>query len=199
MPYGKPWALGPFTKDPRPILEPNPASSFLCPVSGRTVAWESSNVFNPAAVMKDSEVHLFYRADDEPKRDDRGVFYTCRIGHARSSDGESFTRSEEPVLHPDNDFLLPYTWERGLWDPHILEDEAGTYYLYYNTDNGTTHRRRAATSQDRVEWRKHGSIFQRSRGEDHEAINGLVRLGDRWHLYYGGAGSGPTRPRVSRS
>ena len=43
-----PWAIGPFAKLPQPVLEPAPASTFECPVSGKVVRWESQDVYNPA-------------------------------------------------------------------------------------------------------------------------------------------------------
>jgi len=197
MAYGKAWAIGPFSKHRAPALEPSDAAEFWCPVTGRSVRWESSNVYNPATVVKDGSVHLFYRADGHAKTDAEGRrYYTCRIGHGWSNDGVHFSRGSAPVLYPDRDEYLPYTWDRGLWDPHIVEDEDGTYYLYYNTDNGHTHRRHVATSRDLVQWRLHGSIFAQFRGADYSAINGLViwrpegerkiaaKIDGRYWMYY---------------
>ena len=197
MAYGKDWAIGPFTKVEQPVLTPKPDSTFTCPVSGEIEQWEISNVFAPAAVVKDDAVHYFYRADGPAKQDSDGrEFHTCRIGLASSTDGLHFTRRSEPVLSPENDFLKKYTWDRGLWDPHITEDENGTYFLQYNTDNGKTHRRCVATSKDLVNWEKHGSIFRKSRGDDYYAINGLViwrqdkhrkiaaRINGKYWMYY---------------
>src|SRR5690348_16288847 len=66
-PAGKndPWLL-PFTKPAsgNPVLQPAPASVFLCPVSGKTVHWEQKDVFNPAAVMRHDTLFLIYRAED---------------------------------------------------------------------------------------------------------------------------------------
>lgn len=54
------------------------------------VWWESEAVFNPAAVVFDGRVHLFYRA--------LGRDGISRVGHASSADGVHFDeRSEEPV------------------------------------------------------------------------------------------------------
>ena len=54
-----------------PILSPNPQNW-----------WESEAVFNPAAIVHDERVHLFYRA--------LGRDGISRIGHATSGDGINF-------------------------------------------------------------------------------------------------------------
>lgn len=52
--------------------------------------WESEAVFNPAALVHDNRVHLFYRA--------MGTDGISRIGHASSPDGIHFDeRSIEPI------------------------------------------------------------------------------------------------------
>jgi len=62
-----------------PVLGPNPENW-----------WESAAVFNPAAVVHDGRVHLFYRA--------LGQDGISRIGHASSPDGTNFDeRSPNPV------------------------------------------------------------------------------------------------------
>ena len=62
-----------------PVLGPNPKHW-----------WESEAVFNPAAVVHDGRVHLFYRA--------LGQDGVSRIGHASSPDGTNFDeRSPNPV------------------------------------------------------------------------------------------------------
>jgi predicted GH43/DUF377 family glycosyl hydrolase len=56
-------------------------------------AWESREVFNPAAVYLDGKVHLLYRAV--------GHDNISRIGYAASSDGVHIdTRLTEPVYAP---------------------------------------------------------------------------------------------------
>ena len=156
------WALGPFVKLERPVLEPNPAATFRCPVAGKTVRWEAQNVYNPAAVVKDGKVWLLYRADDEPRQGGWGR--TCRIGLAISSDGRQFTRHPEPVIYPDNDAWKRYEWEGGCEDIHIIEDEAGTYYVNYTAWTGTADSIGIATSKDLVHWTKHGPAFAQAYG-----------------------------------
>ena len=156
------WALGPFVKQEKPVLEPNPSATFACPVAGKVVHWESQNVYNPAVVVKDDKVWLLYRADDEPRSSGWGR--TCRIGLAVSSDGRNFTRFAEPVIYPDNDAFKQYEWEGGCEDIHIIEDEAGKYYVNYTAWNGKTDSIGVATSTDLRHWTKHGPAFGKAYG-----------------------------------
>lgn len=152
-----PWTLGPFVKHDaaNPVLSPLPDSVFRCPVRGELVHWEAKDVFNPAAVVREGKVYLLYRAEDCVGR----FAGTSRIGLATSDDGLHFTRRPEPVLYPDHDDCLPFENEGGCEDPRVVEDESGTYYMYYTAYNGEKARLFVATSTDLVSWRKHGSVF----------------------------------------
>lgn len=153
------WALGPFAKWGRPVLSPTSRSAFRCPIERREVRWEQQNVYNPAAVVRGGRVCLLYRADDGPKPTAWGR--TCRIGLAWSDDGRRFERLGTPVLYPDEDAWKPFEWEGGCEDLHIVEDQAGTYYMNYTAWNGTRDAMLVATSNDLVHWRKHGPAFAR--------------------------------------
>jgi predicted GH43/DUF377 family glycosyl hydrolase len=178
------WQMGPFVKLDQPVLRPDANSIFMCPILKREVRFEQQNVYNPAVVVRDEKIYLLYRADDgspnatsgsiDEKREGWGR--TCRIGLAESADGRNFTRRSAPVLYPDKDFMEKYEWECGLEDPHIVEDEKGTYYLTYNTYDGKIlaglcvglARLCVATSNDLVNWKKHGQVF-------YKAYNGKYR------------------------
>lgn len=156
------WSWGPFVKHDKPVLEPNAEATFRCPVSNKIVHWESQNVYNPAVVVRDDQVWLLYRADDEPRP--QGWGRTCRIGLAASRDGRHFTRFAEPVLYPDNDAWKQYEWEGGCEDIHIVEDEAGTYFVNYTTWSGKSDSIGVATSRDLRHWTKHGPAFAQAYG-----------------------------------
>ncbi len=81
----------PFTRAPEnPILSPN-ASNW----------WEADAVFNPAALLADGRVHLFYRA--------MGHDGVSRIGYASSADGIHFDeRLTYPVYAPIKGFGIPH-------------------------------------------------------------------------------------------
>ena len=126
--------LGPFTPyAENPILRPQ----------GDT--WESSSVYNPAAVVKDDQVVLLYRAHADD--------IISHVGLATSDDGIHFERRPEPVLSPSE----PYD-EFGVEDPRVTEID-GTYYLTYSGWDRTNAQLCLATSTDLVTWEKHGPMF----------------------------------------
>jgi beta-1,2-mannosidase len=150
------WALLPFVKvdSVNPVLLPGD-NSFACPILKKTILWEEKDVFNPAAVVKDDQVFLLYRAEDKI-----GKFAgTSRLGLAVSSDGLHFSKMETPVLYPDNDSLKIYEWEGGIEDPRIVEDENGTYIVTYTAYDGKIARLMLATSTDLKHWTKHGTVL----------------------------------------
>ena len=58
--------------------------------------WESGSVYNPAAVVKDGQVVLLYRAHADD--------IISHVGLATSDDGIHFERHPEPVLSPSEDY-----------------------------------------------------------------------------------------------
>jgi beta-1,2-mannosidase len=154
------WTIGPFTRElgGQPVLEPTAQARFACPISGRSVAWEEKDVFNPAAMVRNGTVHLLYRAQDTIGR----PAGTSRIGLATSHDGVRFERHPSPVLYPDNDAFREYEWEGGCEDPRIVEAEDGRYVLTYTAYDGKTARLCVASSTDLVSWTKHGLAFARA-------------------------------------
>jgi predicted GH43/DUF377 family glycosyl hydrolase len=156
----EPWEMGPFVKREKPILSPTVESVFTCPILKKEVKWESQNVYNPAAVVRDGKVYLLYRADDTNK--DLKWGRTCRIGLAVSDDGITFKRHGKPVVFPDNDDWKKYEWEGGCEDLHVVEGPDGVYYMNYTTWSGTADTVSIATSKDLVAWTKHGPAFRKA-------------------------------------
>jgi predicted GH43/DUF377 family glycosyl hydrolase len=126
--------LGPFTPyAENPILRP------------RGDSWESSNLYNPAALVQGDQVVLLYRAHADD--------IVSHIGLATSNDGFHFEREEEPILSPEHDY------ERyGCEDPRVTCID-GTYYLTYTGWDRTTARLCLATSTDLHTWTKHGPVL----------------------------------------
>ena len=152
----EPWPLGPFIKADaaNPCLAPDAATIFDCPLAG-SVAWEAKDVFNPAAVVRAGKLCLLYRAEDTV-----GRFHgTSRIGLAESDDGLHFTRRAAPVLFPARDAQQAIEWEGGCEDPRVVERAEGGYVLTYTAFDGCVARLCVATSDDLVQWRKHGPAF----------------------------------------
>jgi predicted GH43/DUF377 family glycosyl hydrolase len=125
------WMLGPFTRpeSAQPVIKPDPAAVFNCPMRQMPVHWEANHTFNPAAVVKDGKVYVIYRAEDDKGHGIGG--YTSRLGLASSDDGIHFTRMPAPVLYPDNDAQKDHEWQGGCEDPRCVETEDGTYVLFY--------------------------------------------------------------------
>lgn len=131
---GARFPLGPFAAyDGNPILRPGPAD------------WESTNVYNPTALVDGDEVILLYRAHSDD--------IVSHIGLARSDDGLHFRREPEPVLSPRE----PYE-SHGCEDPRLAVID-GTYYLTYTGWDGWVARLCLATSTDLHHWRRHGPLF----------------------------------------
>ena len=71
-------------------------------MTGKQVAWEANDVFNPAATIKDNRIYILYRAED---RSGKAIgTRTSRIGLAESNDGISMKRRTAPVMFPGNGF-----------------------------------------------------------------------------------------------
>ena len=86
--------------------------------------WESKAVCNPAAVLVDKKIHLFYRATAE---DD-----VSTIGYASSKDGFNFTeRSDSPVYFPREDFEL-----KGVEDPRVVVIGEKLFMTYTGWNGG---------------------------------------------------------------
>ena len=139
-----------------PILKPDAARK-----------WESGAVFNCGATRsEDGHVYLLYRAvsSDYTRKPDRGGYdnYVSSIGCAVSQDGINFTRFEQPVIQPTEE------WERyGCEDPRItrLEVDGRPLYLITYTAlsapafSGRGDRVALASTEDFRAFHKHGVII----------------------------------------
>jgi predicted GH43/DUF377 family glycosyl hydrolase len=126
--------LGPFKPfEGNPILRP------------QGDGWESASVYNPAAVVKDGQVVLLYRAHADD--------IVSHVGLATSDDGIHFDRHPEPVLSPSEDYD-----RYGAEDPRVTEVD-GTYYMTYTGWDRKHAQLCLATSTDLFTWTKHGPLF----------------------------------------
>lgn len=162
------WAMGPFIRpaNVNPVISPNTKSVFFDPMSKQNLAWEASDVFNPAATVKDNRIYVLYRAEDKSgigigKR-------TSRLGIAESKDGIKMKRGKKPVFYPDEDGQREYEWPGGCEDPRIAVTEDGLYVMLYTQWNRKVARLAVATSRDLKTWTKHGPAF-------HKAHNGKFK------------------------
>ena len=156
------WALGGFVRPEKanPIITPNPSNQFDCPMQDKKIGWEESDVFNPAATVKDGKIYVLYRAEDNSAT---GIGKrTSRIGLAESEDGIHMKRRKTPVMYPDKDNMKEYEWEGGCEDPRVTMTEDGLYVMAYTSWNRKGARLCIATSHDLVKWEKHGPAFAKA-------------------------------------
>lgn len=156
------WALGGFVRPEKanPIITPNPSNQFDCPMQDKKIGWEESDVFNPAATVKDGKIYVLYRAEDNSAT---GIGKrTSRIGLAESEDGIHMKRRKTPVMYPDKDNMKEYEWEGGCEDPRVTMTEDGLYVMAYTSWNQKVARLCIATSHDLVKWEKHGPAFAKA-------------------------------------
>ena len=176
-PERKDFEMGPFVKLDKPILGPDSQLKFNCPMLKRDVLWAEAGMMSPAAVVRNGKVYLLFRGIQPPDPSNQLHTSLGRIGLAYSEDGRNFTVCPEPVVFPDNDFMKEHEWEGGLEDPHLIETEAGVYYIYYNSFNQKTGQNRicAATSTDLIHWNKQGTIYKNSaKYRDVSCVSGTV-------------------------
>jgi predicted GH43/DUF377 family glycosyl hydrolase len=155
------WALGPFIRPENvgSIIIPD-TSSFIDPMTNKLIQWESSDTFNPAAAVKNGEIYILYRAEDNTAI---GIgSRTSRIGIAISKDGISVKRSSHPVLFPANDLAKEYEWTGGCEDPRVSVTEDGTYVILYTEWNHKVPRLAAAISKNLTTWEKNGPVFKQA-------------------------------------
>jgi predicted GH43/DUF377 family glycosyl hydrolase len=97
-----------------PILQPKPGSW-----------WEGAQTRNPAAVLHEGKVHLFYTAAG-----DIDVEHKLCLGHAVSSDGFNFERvGDEPFIAPSASEFDGFD-AGGVEDPRAVSID-GTIYITY--------------------------------------------------------------------
>lgn len=197
----KPWMLGPFERpeNAKPIIQSDSSTIFKDPMTGTEVAWQSKATFNPAAVVRDSKIHVLYRAEEDLRTDSIGG-HTSRIGLAISKDGITYDTKEEPIFYPDNDDQKKYEWIGGTEDPRIVQSDDGRYILTYTQWNGEFPRLALATSPDLKNWTKHGPIFEEYKDgkyNDRETKSGAIvtelkngklvatKINGKYYMYYG--------------
>ncbi|RYY55111.1 MAG: hypothetical protein EOO09_11850 [Chitinophagaceae bacterium] len=130
------------------------------PMKKQLVKWESNDVFNPAATVKDGKIVVLYRAED---KSGKGIGErTSRIGYAETTDGITMTRRTAPVLFPANDSQKEFEWTGGCEDPRVAVTEDGLYVILYTQWNKKVPRIGVATSRDLLKWKKTGPAFRKA-------------------------------------
>jgi predicted GH43/DUF377 family glycosyl hydrolase len=120
-------------------------------IAPRGTGWEAAGTFNPAMVTHGDKIVMLYRAQDG-----RG---TSRLGYAESADGLHFTRRDQPVLSP----VEEYEKDGGVEDPRLVQF-GHTYYLTYTGYNKKDAQLCLATSSDLIHWERKGVIIPANKG-----------------------------------
>lgn len=192
------WAIGPFERpgEGNPVIAPKPESVFDCPMRGASVHWESLHTFNPAAVVRDGQICVLYRAEDDSGEMQIGR-HTSRLGLATSKDGIHFERLPTPVFYPADDDQKSAEWEGGCEDPRIVEAPDGTYVMLYTQWNQRVFRLGLATSKDLEHWEKQGPAFSDPKYADLPTKSAgivcslqdgrlkAVKIGGKYWMYFG--------------
>lgn len=187
----QPWGFVHFEKQDQanPILHPDTGFVFMDPVTNTLVNWQSKNVLNPTAIIKESKVYLIYRAQDSAM--------TSRLGLAISEDGIHFTKQPEPIFYHQKDTFLQYEWKGGVEDPRIITMENGDYFLTYTAYDGKTARLCFAVSKDLQNWEKKGPVLNSAQYINTWSKSGAVvvekkgdqfvakKIGGKYWMYFG--------------
>src|ERR1700680_2990032 len=120
-------------------------------IAPRGSDWESAGTFNPAVARRGDKIVMLYRAQDRQG--------TSRLGYAESSDGVHFTRRDEPVLSPTED----YEKDGGVEDPRLVQF-GDAYYLTSTGYNKKDAQLCLATSTDLIHWDRKGVILPAYKG-----------------------------------
>lgn len=141
------------------VIEPN-----------QNLWWATKDAFNPGAVVRNGQVCLLVRGED-----DIGRFWgTSRIGLATSADGVSFDIEREPVLGPGDDDCAQWEAEGGCEDPRVVETPDGSYVCTYTGFEGTRPTLMVATSPDLRTWTKRGPAFAGTAYAERSAKSGAI-------------------------
>jgi len=118
-------------------------------------SWESSAVFNAAAICDNGLVHMIYRATDISSSGREGA-YINSLGYAVSKNGVDFNRLEKPILKNDT-----VQETRGPEDPRVVKIDS-TFYMMYTGFGGrydSDYRICLATSKNLIDWNRQGVVL----------------------------------------
>jgi predicted GH43/DUF377 family glycosyl hydrolase len=125
--------------------------SAVAVIAPRGSSWEAAGTFNPAVVVRGDKIVMLYRAQDKQG--------TSSLGYAESKDGIHFSRRDQPVLRPTED----YEEGGGVEDPRLVLF-GDTYYLTYTGYNRKDAQLCLATSKDLIHWERKGVILPAYKG-----------------------------------
>jgi beta-1,2-mannobiose phosphorylase / 1,2-beta-oligomannan phosphorylase len=107
--------------------------------------FECEGVLNPGVIKEGDTIHMFYRA---VAKDNYSTIGHCTL----SAPMILQSRSDKPMLIPQSAYEF-----QGLEDARIVKIE-GTFYLTYTAYDGVNALGALATSENLIDWEKHGII-----------------------------------------
>lgn len=133
------------------------------------LAFENKAVLNPACIEVNGITHMFYRAVNHQN--------ISSIGHCQLKNNQVINRLTQPILAPELDYEI-----KGAEDPRItlLDD---TYYLFYTAYDGNNALIAYATSQNLINFNKHGLISPRISYDKAEDIFRHSQVRERYTLF----------------
>jgi len=131
--------------------------------------FENKAVLNPACIQVDKITHMFYRAINQNDN--------SSIGYCQLVDNKIVKRLKEPILFPEYDYE-----KKGVEDPRITFLE-GIYYLFYTAYDGHNALIAYATSQDLINFTKHGLISPKISYDKAEDIWRESKIKERYRMF----------------
>ena len=184
--YDSIWSLPSFKKIEGTSISLTDTNRFYCPLQQKRIKW-NERLSVSCTVVRGKLVYLFYTAQDSND--------VSRIGVAISGDGIHFSNINQPILFPAEDFMKQYEL-LGISNPHIVENENGTYLLNYTAYDGKTSRLCFATSTDLLNWVKQGPAFS-DKYFDMDSASGAIlsrqdgnrivaeKINNKYWMYFG--------------
>ncbi|MCZ7584041.1 MAG: hypothetical protein M5R36_12280 [Deltaproteobacteria bacterium] len=134
-----------------------------------TLDWEGDFVGAPTVLHEDGKFRMWYEAGAG-----------AAIGYAESGDGLTWTKNDEPMMLPDQD------WEEGVVAAPAVIRHGGLYRMYYSGGRNDDTTMSApwgyaigyADSEDGRTWTKR-DVAGRASGGD-EAVEPILRPSDAW-------------------
>lgn len=136
-----------------------------------SIGFENVGVLNPAVIIHESEIHVFYRAVA------KGNYST--IGHCKLDENlQAYDRSVIPVIFPQFDYE-----KHGVEDPRIVKIDT-LFYLTYTAYDGLNALGALATSIDLQNFVKHGIIVPMfSHDEFMHLAKSSEIISEKYHRY----------------
>ena len=135
------------------------------------LGFENEGVLNPAVIMENNQIHLFYRAVSKGNYSSIGY---CRL----TKPMEVAERFDTPVLFPQADYE-----SHGVEDPRITKID-DLFYLTYTAYDGVNALGALAVSKDMVHWDKYGLIVpQITYAEFNHLAGSKTKLNEKYLRY----------------